>query len=264
MYRILRVNKYNRYDVIRQLESDIIRHVFAYYDIQFDFEHSIMYVTLEDNRRMKGYILIYTALDNPSVILEGDEEIAEKLIKYAPKEGFIMHIPPNIKPIVRNNFPDAMYYVENWMLTKRGEANFYESNLVRRLRDKEDALKLAALLSSQKNRPKPTWKKCLSIIRRNPTFGVFINGELVSYAGSILRLPQVWVIGGVYTDPKHRNRGYATLATSAITKEALKNAETAVLFVRSDNKAAIRVYEKIGYRKIGEKLWVDVKTGLKP
>jgi predicted GNAT family acetyltransferase len=38
----------------------------------------------------------------------------------------------------------------------------------------------------------------------------------------------------------------------------------AALFVRSDNHPAISVYEKIGYRKIGEKLWVDVGTGLKP
>jgi len=68
----------------------------------------------------------------------------------------------------------------------------------------------------------------------------------------------------VYTDPNQRNRGYATLATSAITEEALKNAEAAALFARSDNYSAVRVYEKIGYRKIGEKMWVDVGTGLKP
>jgi predicted GNAT family acetyltransferase len=72
------------------------------------------------------------------------------------------------------------------------------------------------------------------------------------------------MIGGVYTHPDHRSRGYATLATSTVTEEALKNAETAALFVRSDNYSAIRVYEKIGYKNIGKKLWVDVGTGLKP
>jgi predicted GNAT family acetyltransferase len=49
-----------------------------------------------------------------------------------------------------------------------------------------------------------------------------------------------------------------------VTEEALKNAEAAALFVRSDNYPAIKAYEKIGYKKIGEKLWVDVGTGLKP
>jgi predicted GNAT family acetyltransferase len=92
----------------------------------------------------------------------------------------------------------------------------------------------------------------------------FIDDKLISYAGSFLQLPQVWMIGGVYTHPNYRNRGYATLATSAITEEALNNAGLASLFVRADNYPAIRVYEKIGYKKIGEKLWVDVGTGLKP
>jgi predicted GNAT family acetyltransferase len=97
-----------------------------------------------------------------------------------------------------------------------------------------------------------------------PIYGVFKEGQLVSYAGSFIQLPQVWLIGGVYTDPEHRNRGYATLATSAITEEALKTAEAAALFARSDNRPAIKAYEKIGYKKIGEKVWVDVGTGLKP
>jgi len=72
------------------------------------------------------------------------------------------------------------------------------------------------------------------------------------------------MIGGVYTHPNYRNKGYATLATSAVTEEALRHAETAALFVRSDNYSATRVYEKIGYKKIGKKLWVDVGTGHKP
>jgi hypothetical protein len=71
------------------------------------------------------------------------------------------------------------------------------------------------------------------------------------------------MIGGVYTLPNHRNKGYATLATSAITQEALENSEAAALFVRSDNYPAIKAYGKIGYKKIGEKLWVDVGTGRK-
>ena len=97
-----------------------------------------------------------------------------------------------------------------------------------------------------------------------PMYGTFVENELVSYAGSFIQLPQIWMIGGVYTAPDHRNKGYASLATSAVTKEALRKAEKAALFVRSDNLPAISVYEKIGYRKIGEKMWIDVGTGMKP
>jgi RimJ/RimL family protein N-acetyltransferase len=262
MINVEKVAENNKQRVIDSLRLDVIRHVFAFYDIQYEPEHTTTYVAFE-NRNLKGYILSYTALDFPSVILECENSIAEKLIEYAPENHFIMHATPNLLPIIEGKFPNAKHYVEDWMLVKKGEAKFFRSEHVHRLSSENDASKLAILLSSREDRPKRT-KRYMDWISKMPTYGVSIDSELVSYAGSFLQLPQVWMIGGVYTHPNHRNKGYATLATSTVTEEALKHAETAALFVRSDNLPAIRVYEKIGYKKIGEKLWVDMGTGLKP
>jgi len=263
MLRIEKVKENNKQCVIDFLKLDVMRHVFAFYDIQHEPEHTTMYAAFEDEQ-MKGYILIYTALEFPNVILECEKGIAEKLIEHAPENRFIMHAPPNLLPIIKRKFPHAKNYVEKWMLVKKDEASFFKSKLVRRLFTEDDALRLAMLLSIQKNRPKGTVKKYFDLISKQPIYGVFVNGDLVSYAGSFIQLPQVWMIGGVYTHPKHRSKGYATLATSAVTEEALKNAESAALFVRSDNYSAIKVYGKIGYKKIGEKLWIDAGTGMKP
>jgi ribosomal protein S18 acetylase RimI-like enzyme len=262
MFIVEKIDEDNKQRVIDLLKLDVVRHVFSFYDIQHEPENTTMYAAFE-NGNLKGYILIYTALEFLSVGLECESDIAEKLIEYAPKNRFIMHAPPNLLPIINRKFPYAKHYVENWMLVKKGEANFLESKLVRRLRT-DDASGLAMLLSSRKDRPRGTVKKYIDLISKQPIYGVFVNGKLVSYAGSFIQLPQVWMIGGVYTHPKHRNNGYATLATSAVTGEALKNAEASALFVRSDNYSAIKVYEKIGYKKIGEKLWIDVGTGMKP
>lgn len=263
MFRIEKVKENNKQRVVDSLELDVIRHVFAFYDIQHEPEHTTMYAAIE-NGSLKGYVLIYTALEFPSVVLECDSDVAEKLIEYAPENRFIMHVPPNLLPIVKRKFPRAKCYVENWMLVKSDDAIFFRSKLVRRLHTEDDASKLAMLLSSRKDRTTGTANKYVELISKQPVYGVFANGELVSYAGSFIQLPQVWMIGGVYTHLKHRSKGCATLATSAVTEEALKNAEVAALFVRSDNYSAIRVYEKIGYKKIGEKLWVDAGTGTKP
>lgn len=262
MIAVEKVVENNKQRVIDSLRLDVIRHVFAFYDIQYESEHTTMYAAFE-NRNLKGYVLTYTALDFPSVVLECENDITEKLIGYAPENHFIMHVPPNLLPIIEGKFPKAKHYVEDWMLVKKGQANFFGSEHVHRLCSEDDASRLAILLSSREDRPKRT-KKYIDWISKTPIYGVSINSELVSYAGSFLQLPQVWMIGGVYTHPSHRNKRYATLATSAMTEEALKNAEAAALFVRSDNYPAIRVYEKIGYKKIGKKLWVDVGTGLKP
>jgi RimJ/RimL family protein N-acetyltransferase len=258
-----KVDESNKQRIMDFLKLDVIRHVFAIYDLRHDPNHTIMHAAFE-NGNLKGYILIYMALQFPSVILECEKALARQLMEYAPENRFIIHAAVETLPIIKGKFKDAKYYVENWMLVKRGEANFFKSDFVRRLRSKNDAYKLFSLLSSREDRRAGTLQSSLELIGKMPTYGVFINNELVSYASSFLQLPEVWMIGGVYTHPNQRNKGYATLATSAVTEEALENAESAALFVRSDNYPAIRVYEKIGYRKIGEKLWVDVETGLKP
>jgi HAD superfamily hydrolase (TIGR01549 family) len=258
-----KVDENNIQRILDYLRSDVIRHVFALYDIQYAPEHTTAYAAFEKGTP-KGYILIYTAMEYPSVILEGETNIAKKLIEYAPKSKFIMHAHPNLLPTVKIGFPSAKHYVEDWMLVRKGEASYFHSENVRKLHTEEDASSLAMLIESRKDHNAESIKRYFDWISKMPLYGVFINSELVSYAGSLVQLPQIWMIGGVYTNPKHRNKGYATLATSAITKEALKNADTAALFVRSDNHPAIKAYEKIGYSKIGEKLWVDVGTGLKP
>lgn len=261
-FKIEKVDKNNMQKVLDCLKSDIIRHVFAYYDIQHEPEHTTMYAAFENNS-LKGYILIYTATEFPSVNLEGEPDAAQVLLGYTPKNHFIMHTQPKLLPIIKNRIPSEKHYLENWMMVKKGKASFFRSKHVRRL-EFGDASNLAMLLSSHENRPTRTVGKCLDWINKMPLYGVFVNNELVAYAGSFIQLPQVWMIGGVFTHPNHRSKGYSTLATSAVTEEALKNAEAAALFVRSDNISAINVYEKISYKKIGEKLWVDIGTGLRP
>jgi RimJ/RimL family protein N-acetyltransferase len=263
MFKVEKIDEENKKRFVECVMSDVIRHVFAFYDVQYDPEHTTTYAAFQKNRLM-GYILIYTGADVPSVILESEEDAAEALIAHAPENHFIMHATPKLLPIIKRNFSNAKDYTENWMLIRKPEVSLYNSRLVKRLVGEEDAVMLAKLLLQRTDRPKRMMKKYIEWVTTLPVYGVFKDDVLVSYAGSFIQLPQVWMIGGVYTDPKHRNKGYALLATSAVTEEALRQAGSAALFVRSDNYPAIRVYEKIGYRKIGEKLWIDMGTGLRP
>ena len=99
MVVVEKVVENNKQQVIDSLRLDVIRHVFAFYDAQYEPDHTTMYAAFE-NGNLKGYVLIYTALDSPSVILECENDTAEKLIGYAPENHFIMHVPPNLLPII--------------------------------------------------------------------------------------------------------------------------------------------------------------------
>jgi FR47-like protein len=264
MLTITKINEPNTPQLLNILKQDIVKHVFAYYDLQREPEHTTVYAAYESNKQLKGYILIYTALDWTSVILESGEEAAEKLISHAPKNHFVMHTSPNLLTAAKSMFPNAKHYIEDWMTVKKGEAKNFTTENTRKLQTKTDAKKLARLLSTRKDRKTINVNKHFEMLCKHPTYGVFKNNKLAAYASSFIQLPQIWMIGGVYTNLAYRNKGYATQATSAITQEALTQAEIAALFVRSDNHPAIKAYEKIGYRKIGEKLWIDVGTGMKP
>ena len=89
------VNEKNKQLVLETLESDVVRHVFAVYDLQKDPQHTRTYAAFM-NGNLQGYILIYTATDVPSVILECEENVAEKLLEHAPLNNFIAHAPPNL------------------------------------------------------------------------------------------------------------------------------------------------------------------------
>ncbi len=198
MAKIEEINEKNQLLIIASLKSDIIKHVFAIYDIQNDPQHTITYAAFE-NDNLRGYILIYTATDVPSVILECEDNFAESLLEHAPPSNFIVHAPPNLLPAIKKRFPDARHYLEDWMLVKKNEARFFKSELVRRLHTEEDALKLADLLLSRKDRPASMLRKYADWISKMPIYGLFRENQLVSYAGSFIQLPQVWLIGGVYT-----------------------------------------------------------------
>ena len=262
MLSIVKVDEGNRQSVVDALRQDPIRHVFAFYDLQCKPEQTTCHVAYE-NQRLAGYILIYRAFECPSVILECPPHLVSELLAYLDEDRFIMHSPPDLLSAIETKYQRAKHYVEAWMLIKRNQSVAFPSENVRRLCP-EDAQQLAALLSTRRERKKADVNKCIEMLNEQPVYGVFIDGKLVSYAGSFIQTPQVWMIGGVYTRPRHRNRGYATQATSAITQQALQNAENAALFARADNTPAIKAYTKIGYRKIGEKNWTDQGTGLKP
>jgi uncharacterized protein len=60
-------------------------------------------------------------------------------------------------------------------------------------------------------------------------------------------------VGGVYTPPERRSRGYARAAVAGSLLEARSNGDKrSVLFTRVDNPSAIRAYVALGYEAIGE------------
>jgi ribosomal protein S18 acetylase RimI-like enzyme len=73
---------------------------------------------------------------------------------------------------------------------------------------------------------------------------ILFKAEASAWTPAAVQLQQVWV------DPQARNRGYAKRALRDLVRLLLARAPRVCLFVRTDNDAAIHVYEAIGMRRV--------------
>lgn len=83
-------------------------------------------------------------------------------------------------------------------------------------------------------------------------FGIRAGEELVAAAGTHVVAPQegVAAIGNVYTRRDQRGRGFASRVTAAVTSELVRRGlRTVALNVEQTNGAAVRVYERLGFRR---------------
>jgi RimJ/RimL family protein N-acetyltransferase len=82
---------------------------------------------------------------------------------------------------------------------------------------------------------------------------IFDGDRPVSHSAFNARLPGVVQVGGVWTPPGLRGRGYARCAVAGSLLEALREgAKRAVLFTAEENAPARAAYEALGFRVIGD------------
>jgi ribosomal protein S18 acetylase RimI-like enzyme len=89
------------------------------------------------------------------------------------------------------------------------------------------------------------------MLRLGVYFGIRENGALVAAAGIHVLAPteSVAAIGNVYTRRDQRGHGFGLQVTAAVTAELLRlHVRTVALNVAESNHAAIRVYERLGFR----------------
>ena len=74
-----------------------------------------------------------------------------------------------------------------------------------------------------------------------------VGGHPVSKAGTNARGFAVDQIGGLFTEPARRRRGYGGAVLTALLRELFAAGRSAALFVKPNNATAIRLYENLGF-----------------
>jgi ribosomal protein S18 acetylase RimI-like enzyme len=84
-------------------------------------------------------------------------------------------------------------------------------------------------------------------IRMGRYLGIKVDGRLAAMAGQRLRLNGFTEVSAVCTHPDYRGRGYASALTTPLIDQVLCEGRTPFLHVKTENAAAKRVYEKLGF-----------------
>ena len=78
--------------------------------------------------------------------------------------------------------------------------------------------------------------------------GIRSEGRLVAMAGERLKVPGYTEVSAVCTHPDHTGKGYARVLMTEIMQRIRERGETPMLHVRADNRRAIELYERLGFR----------------
>jgi RimJ/RimL family protein N-acetyltransferase len=91
------------------------------------------------------------------------------------------------------------------------------------------------------------------IVSAGVTWVLESHGELVANTSFNATLPEAVQVGGVWTPPELRGKGYgrAVVAASLLDARA-ESVEKAILFTGDKNIPAIRAYKALGFRRIGD------------
>jgi RimJ/RimL family protein N-acetyltransferase len=93
-------------------------------------------------------------------------------------------------------------------------------------------------------------ERAVNAIQGDVTRLLIMNGKPVAMTAFNAQFDDMVQIGGVYTPPDQRGQGYARRVVAAHLAEArAKGTKTAILF--SNNDAASRAYEAIGFQRVG-------------
>lgn len=95
-------------------------------------------------------------------------------------------------------------------------------------------------------------------------WGAFDRGKLVGAARAAVRFSEIWVLGGVYVDPNARGKGVGRALVEATLVAAHEEHAKVGLYVREDRNEARRLYERMGFRPVGRRTWLDLGAGLSP
>ena len=198
------------------------------------------------------------------LLTEGPDEAARLLAR------FLFPKFPTLKG-VHGSKDTALAFVEEWESLSRCnleiqmDSRIYECTSVTQMKWAEGTLKQATMEDLELVKE---WRESFhieaevavpqnvdQIIKQveNGSVYLWVTDRPVSTAVSSRGTENTGTVGAVYTPPEHRNNGYATALTAAVTQKILDSGKKhAILYTDLDNSTSNSIYQQIGYKPVSD------------
>ena len=197
-------------------------------------------------------VMLYRAFATPVLFAQGDPRAAASILdQFSSEPRMFLHVRPEMLPVLETRY-EVVELRRMWRMVLERDA--YRSAST------PDVVRLSLAHQSAVTRlfedgagtgESPDFF-FPSMLEAGVFYGVKDAHELVAVAGThlVVRSEDVAAIGNVYTRRDHRGRGLAANVTSAVVDELLRlRIGTIVLNVSQSNAPALRLYERLGFRR---------------
>jgi len=214
----------------------------------FFWPHTVWYA-LYDKAVIQSIALFYTGMNPSTLLLFYDKEPYYsrellKSIKPLLPEKFNVHLSPGLTDVFgkENKIED---YGPNYRMILNGNPETVNDNNIRRLKisDLQIVKELYAIAYPC------NWFDS-RMVETGKYFGYFLKERLIGVSGIHVYSSEyrIAALGNIATHPDFRGQKIAYKLTSLLCNDLKKSADIIGLNVKSDNPAAIKCYENIGFK----------------
>ncbi len=246
--------------------DDPVAHAYAVWDLA-NSPDRVRFVSARSPGGTEGYLLWWTGHPSvPIVHWVGGESVARELAQALPPRPLVVVAPSRVRGAIVEARGPAREFGLLLLVREIGErpgapSDATERSGVRRLAgaDRPAVTAWAATQEGSEVAEYRTFDPELEV-----AWGAFDGGSPVGVARAAVRLPAIWVLAGVYVAPEARRRGWGRRLVEAVAAASSAAGARLLTFVREDSRSARGLYESVGFRRTGRRLWIDAGAGIEP
>lgn len=227
-------------------------YIYLYGDLDDFFWPKTIWYALKPRDEIEALALLYVGMKTPTLLLfhEGDPAMAltllEEIQSFLPN-SFYSHLSESIQPFFEKDFSIHHPALHTKMALAKKVGPIDDENI--RFLSEEN---LPSIYSLYQASYPGNWFDP-RMLETGKYLGYWQEEKLTGIAGIHVYSAeyQAAALGNITTHPDHRGKGIAGKLTQQLCYELQKTVRYIGLNVKADNEAAIKVYERIGFEKIG-------------